>query len=253
MFVVVIHGWQQETPELAQALADALGILAFEARQRLIGGGPAVVASFADSRQAEAAAQKVIHNGIAALVFNATALRSQSGCLVVRRCELDDRALKIETDNGQQATIPYEEVDLLLAATSIVGYSATKTVTDRKISIGQTVLAGGIPIFKKVESKEEVSSEERGRIIYLYAGDRPKAVFTQNGMSYDGFGAAMKLSRELNFTYLTSQLRLLCTAARYDDRLLSKSGQVRLLGTTLNPESNLHIAVDILARCLRAS
>ena len=52
MFVVAIYGWREETPEMAQSLAGALGIMVFEARQRLIGGGPSVVASFADQQQA---------------------------------------------------------------------------------------------------------------------------------------------------------------------------------------------------------
>ena len=52
MFVVAIYGWREETPEMVQALAGALGIIVFEARQRLIGGGPSVVASFADLQQA---------------------------------------------------------------------------------------------------------------------------------------------------------------------------------------------------------
>jgi len=46
MHVVVIFGWKEETPELVRSLADALGVTVFEARQRIIGGGPAVVASF---------------------------------------------------------------------------------------------------------------------------------------------------------------------------------------------------------------
>jgi hypothetical protein len=70
-------------------------------------------------------------------------------------------------------------------------------------------------------------------------------------MAYDGFGAAMKLSRELNFAYLKSELRRLCPAAGYDDRLLHRLGQVRVLGPALNPESSLDLAFDILARSLR--
>jgi hypothetical protein len=70
-------------------------------------------------------------------------------------------------------------------------------------------------------------------------------------MVYDGFGAAMKLSRELNFAYLKSELRRLCPEAVYDDRLLNRLGQVRLLGPALNPESSLDLAFEILARSLQ--
>ena len=61
----------------------------------------------------------------------------------------------------------------------------------------------------------------------------------------------MKLTRELNFAYLISELRRFCPGAKYDDRLLNRVGQVRLLGPTLNPETNLDLAIDILAASRR--
>lgn len=251
MFVIAIHSWKEETPELVQTLATALGILAYEARQRLIGGGPAVVASFADHAQARELAQKLIQSGIKALVIDATAVRARTGQLIVRRFELGRESLQIETVNAPQVSIPYGAIDLLMAATSIVNYAETKAVTERKLSIGKTMLAGGIPVFKKVETLEEVTVEERGRVLYLYAGDHPPVIFVQNGITYDGLGPAMQLSRELNFSYLSEQLRLLSSGALFDNRLINRLGQVRLLGPALNPETNLDLAAAILARCLR--
>ena len=96
------------------------------------------------------------------------------------------------------------------------------------------MLAGGIPLSKKVEYQKEVATEERGKVLYLYASRQQQpAVLSQDGMTYDGLGAAMKLSRELNFTYLISELRRLSPEAAYDDRLLKRVGQTRLLGPAL--------------------
>lgn len=250
MFVVAIHSWNKATPDLVQSLADALGLLIFEARQRMIGGGPAVVANFADPRQADELARTLTRCGIAALVVDATKESLRIDSFTVRRFVLDEQSVQIETVRGTGATISYGEIDLLLAGTSIIGSTGTRTVTERKLSLGKTMLAGGIPIFKKVETQEEVTSEERGKVLYLYAGDRPPAVFTQNGMTYDGFGAAMKLSRELNFSFLLSQLRLRCPTVVFDDRLLHRAGQVRLLGPSHSPETSLDLAAEILARSL---
>lgn len=253
MFVVAIYGWREETPELVQALAGGLGLMAFEARQRLIGGGPSVVASFADLRQARELAANVSRDGLKALVVDATAVRMRSGFLVVRRFEFDKRVLKIETLSGQQATIPYAEMELLLQGTSIVGYTETKTVVERKFSMGKTLLAGGIPMTKKVERLEEVSGEESEPVLYLYAGDRPAVIFSLNGMNYDGFGAEMKLSRKLNFAYLLSQLHQHAPDAVCDDRLLTRVAQARLLGPAQGQESSLDLAAEILARSLLAN
>lgn len=251
MHVVAISSWKEETAELVQALASVLGITAFEARPRLIGNGPAVVASFADKEMAVALAKRLNQVGFATLVVDAAAVRSRAGHFVVRRFQFNKWSLLIETSGGQQEEIPYEEIQLLLPGTSIAGTSETITITERKFSIGKTLISGGIPMTSKVERQEEVTKEERGKILYLYAAKRMPIVFSQNGMSYDGFGPAMKLSRELNFAYLLSELRRFCPGAAYDDRLLNRAGQVRLLGPSLNPETNLDLAADILARSLR--
>jgi hypothetical protein len=251
MHVVAICNWKEESAELVQALAGALGITVYEARARMIGGGPAVVASFADQQPALELAGKLNQGGIATLIFDATAVRSSAGYLIVRRFVFEKRSIRIETSNGQQIEIPYDEIDLLLPCTSIVGVSGQKTVTERKLSIGKTILSGGIPMTTKVERQEAVTSEERTKVLYLYAGKRLPAVFSQIGMTFDGLGDAMKLSRELNFTHLTSELRRLCPGAVYDDRLVSQTGQVRLLGPGLNSETNLNLAVEVLALSLR--
>ncbi len=253
MHVVVIHGWKEETTELVQAISGVLGITVFEARQRLSGAGPAVVASFADPQHALALSEKLNQNGIGTMVVDVTEVLNEANHFIVRRFELGASLLHIETSDRQRADISYGEIKLLLPAMSIVAYSEKKTVTERKISVGKTILSGGIPMSKKVKHEEVVTTEERGKVLYLYAGGRPPIVFSQDGMTYDGLGAAMKISREMNFAYLISELRRLCPGAVYDDRLLKRVGQVRLLGPALNPETNLDLAVEILARSLRPS
>ncbi|MDA8431244.1 MAG: hypothetical protein M0T70_18480 [Geobacteraceae bacterium] len=252
MHVVVIHGWKEETTELIQALAGTVGITPYEMRQRMIGGGPAVVANFADPHAALTMAAKLDQSGVATAVIDADAVPSLASCFVVRRFEMNEQAVRIESGDGRCAEIAYEDIDLLLSGTRIRGESKSITVTERKLSLGKTLLSGGIPMTKKVEHQEQVSTEERDTILCLYAGDRPTAVFSQSGLLYDGHGAGMKLTRELNFAHLKSELRRHCPAARCDDRLLNRLGPVRILGPAQNPETNLDLAFAILARTLRS-
>jgi hypothetical protein len=253
MHVVAIHGWKDVSPELVQALAASVGITPYEMRQRLIGDGPSVMASFSDPQQARALAMKLNLAGVAAMTVDTDGLRSAAGRFVVRRFELRERGLYLEDGNGQTVEIAYADIDLLLSGTRILGQTETLTVTERKLSLGKTILSGGIPLTKKVERQEEITSEERENLLYLYAAERPPVLFSQGGMTYDGFGPAMKLSRELNFAFLKSELRRLCPGARHDDRLVNRLGQVRLLGPALNPEHHLDLAFHILARTLRGS
>jgi hypothetical protein len=58
----------------------------------------------------------------------------------------------------------------------------------------------------------------------------------------------MKPSGEMNFNYLVAELRQRCPSAFYDDRLLRRAEQVKLLGPLLNPDNHLDLAVEILAK-----
>jgi len=251
MHVVAICNLKEESDELVQALADALGITVYEARPRMFGNGPAVVANFADKQPTLELAEKLNRRGIATLIFDATAVRNCAGYFIVRRFEFKKCSMNIESGNGQRVEIPYDDIDLLLPCTSIAGVSEQKIVTERKLSIGKTILSGGIPITTKIERQEAVTSEERTKVLYLYAGKRPPVIFSQIGMTFDGLGNNMKLSRELNFAQLINELRRICPGAVYDDRLVSRMGQVRLLGPGLNPETNLNLAAEVLALSLR--
>lgn len=251
MHLVVIYGWKEESGDIAQAVAAAQGTTVFEARQRMIGGGPSVLASFADLQRAQALADSLTQNGVPTLVVDTDQVRNATGHFAVRRFELGASALSLEAVDGKKEEIEYGEIDLLLPGIRIDTQVETKTVTEKQFSLGRTILTGGIPVTKKVSHQEEVTSEERTKCLYLFAGNRPQVVFRQSGMAYDGLGAAMKMSQELNFNYLTSELRRLASNASYDDRLLNRLGQVRLLGLAQNVAGGLDLAAEILSRSLR--
>ncbi|MFO8009767.1 MAG: hypothetical protein R6U89_03035 [Dehalococcoidia bacterium] len=251
MHVVVIYGWEKDTLEPVQAVAEALGIMAFEAQQRMIGGGPAVVAAFADPQKALESAGNLKQKGITTLIVDAVEARNRPDRFIVHHFELGDSYLCVENQLQQRAEIPYGEIDLLLTGRSVDVHSETKTVTERKFDVGKTIITGGIPITKKVTHQEKMTSEEHGRVFYLYAGNRPPFIFSQNRMIYDGLGTIMKPSREQNFYCLLSELRRRTPDAVFDDRLNTRAGIVRLLGPFLSPATNLDLAADILALSLR--
>lgn len=251
MHVVAIHGWQEETPALAQALAAALGVTAYEARQRLIGGGPAVVGRFADPQQARALAAKLQQGGVATFVLDAAAVRFCADCFVVRRFVPGERSVRVETGEGVGRDIAYGEVELLLRTSRITVRAETETTAGRRFSLGRAALTGGLIATRRVERREAVTAEERGEELYLFAGRGAPVVFSGNRMHYEGLGAAMKPSREMNFLHLVTELLRVCPDAAYDDRLAKRAGQVHLLGPALNPESHLPLAVAVLAGSFR--
>jgi hypothetical protein len=248
MYVVIIHHWQEVTAELAQELAAVLKVTAFDARQRLIGNGPAVVATFAAPDPAQRLVGELQEAGFTGFFVDAAATGAGSSFCIVHRFQLAEAILHIEEVDGRKVRIAFSEVGQLLAATRIIGQAESHTVTERKFSMGKTLMAGGLPMTRKAERRETVSSEERERVLYLGTGSRPWFIFPQSSMVYDGLGARMKPTREMNFNELVAELRRRCPAAAYDDRLLNQAAQAKLLGPLLKPETNLDLAVEILAR-----
>ena len=254
MYLVAIHHWQQETAEVAEVVAAALNILVFEARQKIIGGEPVVIASFAEQNRAEELAIKITRAGVPAWVIDALKVRSNNLQQHASRFELEAQTLQVTTSNGDLLEIGYDTIDLLLVATCSAGQiQTTETTTQRKFSLGKTLLAGGIPLTKKIKKTETISSEERDKTFWLYTYSGERLIFTCQAMNYVGLGEARQITRDLNFTYLLKELQRLAPQAHYNDRLLTRVGQAQILGQVLNPESDFDLAFAILSQSLRNS
>ncbi|WP_432822639.1 hypothetical protein [Trichloromonas sp.] len=252
MHLVAVHDWPKDEAAVAKTIADTLGILVFEARQKISGGGPAVLANFAEPRQAEALAVRLSREEVPALVIDTLAVRNRNAPFNVRRCVLKTQALRLESAAGETCDIDYDTIELLLVATCSAGQMQTiGKVTQRKFSLGKTLLAGGVPMTKKVTSTQTVLTEARDETLWLYARGQTMVIFDRAAMNYDGLGEGMKMTRELNFAHLKNELRRLAPQAGFDDRLLRRAALVRVLGPALSPEADLDLAFEILARSLR--
>lgn len=252
MHLVVITDWPKEEAEAAKVIAEAIGGVAFEARQKIAAGGPVALASFADRKQAATLADKLLQGGIAVDVIDSEEVRNRRPPFRVHRFQLGPQALRVESLEGASCDIEYGTIDLLLVATSSSGQTQTNTSeTERKFSLGKTLLAGGVPMTKKVTREKIVTVEERDETLWLYTRNQTIAIFERAAMNYDGFGEAMQLTRDLNFNQLKSELRRLAVHAVYDDRFLKRAALIRLLGAALAPEVNLDLAFEILAGGLR--
>lgn len=252
MHLVAIYNWNNQDDEVAGIVAATMGSLIYEARQKVAHGGPVVLASFADSQQADSLKDSLSQNGISALVIDTEAVRSRNQSHDVRRFVLGPQFLQVESFAGKLFEIEYSVIDLLLVATCRSGQmQAVTTETERKLSLGKTLLAGGVPMTKKVKSEKIVNVEERGETLWLYAHEQEPVIFDRAAMNYDGLGEAMQFTRDLNFSHLKNELRRLAPQAEYDDRLIKRAALSRLLGAALNPETDLDLAFEILARSYR--
>ena len=247
MQIVVIHGWPQGNPSVFQTVAEILGLLVYEVRQRMVGDGPVVIAKFADSQVAEATREKLEQGGVPTFLVDSDA---RPVTFFVRHFRVNKKTLQVATAAGEQREIPLARITHLLAATTVVvPAEAGETVTERKFSLGKTVLSGGIPMTKQVKRQTTGTHEERDEVLCLLA-DRQMFLFLRTGLDYAGLGDAKQLTRELNFNSLKTELRRSAPQSIFDDRLCQRASQVRLLGTSFDPETHLDLCFDILSRSI---
>jgi hypothetical protein len=251
MHVLVIHQYPVNDPLVEKTVAEALGMLVFDVRQRIGGGGPVVIGTFAEQTLAETRARSLEQKGIPTFLIDTDLLRAAPAPLRVRQFALDSMSLQIETLGGQPELIPYKEVSLLISAIGVIGRSElTDTVTERKFSVGKTLLAGGIPMTKKVKHEGKTQSEERDEVLFLVTSGGLEVIFSCSALNYAGLGSGMQMSRTLNFAHLKAELLRLAPQAVVDGRLLKRAGLARLLGPSFDPDIHLNLACAILARSL---
>ena len=252
MHIVVVHNWQNEASGVAKTIAETLGILIFEARQKIAGGTPVALVSLADPLQASRISEELFRHGVPAFVIDSQELRSRNQSHAVARFVLGEQQLQIETSSGESLALDYTAVESLLLASCSAGELQTShSIAERKFSLGKTLLAGGVPMTKKVKTEVKMTSEERDQTLWLYTRDGKLWIFGRGAMNYTGLGSALQLSCDLNFTYLKNELRRRAPQAAFDDRLLRRGELIRVLGQPLRAETDLDLAFEILARSLR--
>lgn len=252
MHIVAIHSLNGDREILARVLAAAMGATVYEAlaRLRVPGSGPLALAVFAEEGRAAELAEKLRTAGFNTAVLTAGEIEIEGRASIVRRFSLGEHDFGVTMDSGESTSIPFQNIDLILRGTTIIRDVATETVKSRSVSPGRAVLSGGMMITKTNTNVREVVTEERQGFVILYASDGSTLVLRENTLVYDSLGSALRPSRMLNFAYLIAELRRRCPDALYDERLLTRAGQVALLGPSLNPEEHLVAATALLRKVL---
>lgn len=250
MDVVAVYDLQGPAEELAHNLAGALGVTAYEARPRVTvpGGGPAVVASFAASAQAQECAARLNAAGFKTLVMPPEQVETDDKRLLVRNIHFCAHALKLMSHAGQQIDLPYSEVYLLLRGAGIITQVEVEQHTKKKFSPGRAVATGGLMMRKKVKTATTNTRQEREPFCHVYAAGYAPMVLRQADMDYSSLGENLQLSQAANFNWIWAELRRRCTAARWDERLLTRPGLAQVLGAAFDPERYLDLAISLIVR-----
>ena len=252
MNIVAIYNLPEKKEMLAETLAAAMKSTVYEALSRLKapGTGPFVVSASAAVGQAEELIARLRAGGFHAVLLKEDDVESEAARFVVRRFRLNPDALIVESRPEESLKVDYSSIRLLLRGTSISQTISTETMKEKKFNPGMALLTGGLKMTKTTEKITESTTQIREGFFHLYTGEQQTFVFREGGLFYDSLGTALQATRQANFSYLITGLRRLSPGAFYDDRLLSRAGQVQLLGPLLSPEKHLDIATSLLAKML---
>ena len=95
MYVLVIHHHNDVTAEGAQTLAAALGVTAFDARQRLICNSPVVVSTQAEREQAEIILNQLQNSGFHAFIVDVEEALNNRPVFIVRSFKFGDDQITV--------------------------------------------------------------------------------------------------------------------------------------------------------------
>ena len=252
MYIVAIHKLQGETQDLAQKLAQVMGVTAYEARARVSvpGGGPAVITNFAANDKAAECVSRLQEAGFTPLLIDAEQIESDLNRLIVSKINFATESLEVVCQDDQMLSLPYADIRLLLRGAGILTTTELETSTKKKFALGRAVATGGLMMRKKVTTVTANTTQDRQPFCHLYAQGWPPIVLRQAAIDYSPLGANRQLSRDANFTWICSELRRRSGAAQWDDRLQTRPGLAQVLGPTFDPECHLDIAIALVSQSL---
>ena len=237
---------QDPGPDLADAvtrLAGTLGIAPYDARRRLHGHGPHVVASYADAGTADHTADALGRAGFGAVVVPPGYGEDST---VAHAFAFEASGLRVTPRSGADVVLAFARIRLLVRGTRIVSETRTEVTKQRSLSIGRAVLSGGLVMTKTTTTERSHQVEERDGFLVACSDDGPDVIFLDAELLYDGLAADRQPTRTANFLRLTTLLREKARIARFDDRLLTRAGQAAVLGGLFEPEANLDTAVAVI-------
>ncbi|NOY53556.1 MAG: hypothetical protein GXP58_08045 [Deltaproteobacteria bacterium] len=160
------------------------------------------------------------------------------------------RSLCAEGRHRQTVDLLYGDVQLILYGSAVTVRTEKEMVKERRFSAGRVIMTQGLMLTKKTRRQVRTEEQDRERFLYLYSKNRPTVVMRENGLQYVSLGKALQVSQAANFNHVVSELRRQIPDAVFDDRLLTRGGQTRILGPLLTPEKHLDVAAALLVKAL---
>jgi hypothetical protein len=247
----------KDREQAVQALVDAAGMAAAEARMRLAPEPPALLARLEDAA-ADALLASLRKAGLAAVAVEAR-VPDDSDRLTVRKFSFEVEGLHLEPRFGDAVDLPWPSITLILRGQRARRTESETVAQTKRFSLGSAVATGGLKMTRTKSEVVRASEEQVEQLVLLYA-QSGVACFAESSLDFTGLGSLAPV-RSANFGELVRRLREKAIAARYDDRLVrlgrrplpfGAAGEERVLsGATSTVHKSTAGTVDVLAEVLR--
>ena len=220
MFLVSVMTFPQSLEAAAQLLATRMGSTLYEARTRLSGEPPRVIAVLADGDEAHALARRLSNDGFSGVVADGSDLETDDKRLHIAALAFGDDALEATLRDGSTRSVPWTAITLLLRGNRTSQTTTTREDTVRKFSPGKAILTGGLVLRSSSTTTTTSTARSSQAFLYVYddAGGPPLALYEQR-LSYAFLGKAIQPSSLANFATVVAEIRKRATGAKLDERL----------------------------------
>ena len=208
----------------ADLIRKAAGILNKDLpdmRLLLAAGMPRIAGRYSNARAAEEIAHNLSDAGLAAIVCTRSELYPPSAPLTARQLEFGDGHVTARDIEGRTRRMTADSVSLILEGMNRSLTRAETITTRMKFSLPATLLAGGIPIWRRVKEKSQEASLQAESFVRVYGPNpsEPSVDILEYHVDYSCLGTHVAPSSLTNFNTTAKKLRSLFPQAAYDDTL----------------------------------
>jgi hypothetical protein len=213
MFVIALL----DAKVAAEAVADAVGIVAYEARQRLALGSPAVVWTGGDREQALRVLGKLRALDPRAMACDASAVVASDAMISMRDFTFDAEAVRA---GGE--TLPWSDVLCMLRGSQQRVVETTSKEKQSSFSMGRAMLSGGLVVSKTTSKEVTTKSTDKEQALYLFrrSGATP-FLLREASTRYAALGPSVAHASLQNFLTATRLFREAAPQSVYDERLVT--------------------------------
>lgn len=222
-FLVAATRWGASLDAVIADCAPMLGLSEYDTRLRLAGPLPVVVASGIEETPARELLGWLRERGHGAVACPEASLPAPERVLWPRAFEFTPGAFVALDAQGQRYPLAYADILAIVRARYLRDAQTTVVSVERKLSLGRSMMTGGLMAQRGIERIEHANASERDDVVFLFRGAGPDPMALRAGLlAYDGLRAHMRATARESFGIVADWLRQHAPGAIYDERLVAE-------------------------------